>query len=204
MNNEVKQSILLRYLSSRSALENIIVPIVLYSVIFWCFGAGWAVISTAIYGVCIALFREGESTLSVVLLLLFSGGCHYAFSQGFTPFGITQESVFLSASSALGMLIILSIYSLMNRPMIKGLAESGLPYLKTLPIRETALYHRVWHEVSIVWIIAQLFKLLVVLIWAYEGSKSLNMIVFLLSWPYTVVLIAFSVKWPKKRWKRAV
>ncbi|WP_298774087.1 hypothetical protein [uncultured Shewanella sp.] len=204
MNNEVKQNMFLRYLSSRSALENIMVPIILYTVMFWCFGAGWAVISTAIYGVCVALIRKGENTLSVVLLLLFSGGCHYAFSKGFTPFGITQESVFLSVSSAVSMLVILSAYSLVNRPMIKGLAESGLPYLKTLPISETALYHRVWHEVSMVWIIAQAIKLLVVLIWAQEGNKSLDMIVFLFSWPYTVALIAFSVKWPKKRWQRAL
>lgn len=202
--NEVKQNILLRYLTSRSALETIIVPIMLYSAVFWSIGAGWAVISTAIYGVFIALIRQGDNTLSVVLLLLFSGGCHYAFSEGFTPFGITQESVFLSVSGAFSMLVILSAYSLMNRPMIKSLAESGLPYLKTLPIRETALYHRVWHEVSMVWIIAQIVKFIVVLVWVHEGGHSVDTIVFLFSWPYTVVLIVFSVKWPKTRWKRAL
>ncbi|WP_299491647.1 hypothetical protein [uncultured Shewanella sp.] len=202
--NEVKRNIFLRYLTSRSALENIIVPIVLYSVAFWSMGAGWAVISTAVYGGVIALMRQGDNTLSVVLLLLFSGGCHYAFSKGFTPFGITQESVFLSVSSAFSMLVILSAYSLMNRPMIKLLAESGLPYLKTLPIRETALYHRVWHEVSMVWIMAQIVKFIVVLVWSHESSHSLNTMVFLFSWPYTVALIAFSVKWPQIRWKRAL
>ncbi|MCL1123239.1 hypothetical protein [Shewanella surugensis] len=202
--NESNQSHLLRYLTSRNALETILFPIVIYSLLFWSLGAGWAVIGTAAYGVCVALIREENSSISVVLLLLFSGGFHYAFSKGFTPLGISEESVFLSVTSALTTIVVFSVYSIINRPIIRVLAESGMPQLKSLPIHGTRLYNRVWHEVSLVWIIATIFKLLAVLVCYKEGLNSMDFLVFLFSWPYTLALIAFSVKWPKKRWQHDV
>lgn len=202
MSHKSTQNHLVLYLKSRNAIETIILPIVIYSLVFWTLGAGWALILTGVYGVLSMLFGRQSRSVSVVILLLFSGAFHYLYLSGFKPLGIKDESVFLSLSGALTIIVVFSFYSLMNRPIIQVLAESGMPRLKTLPFYGSPLYLRVWHEVSLVWIIAKLIKLLIVFICYRVNVKGIEEIVFLFSWPFTLCLIVFSVKWPKWRWQR--
>ncbi|CAG9001592.1 MAG: hypothetical protein CENE_03615 [Candidatus Celerinatantimonas neptuna] len=192
----------LNYLRSPIALETIIFPIILNTLIFWVWGAGSALLVTIIYGGLIELRRKEGRSVSIILLLLCSGAFHYLYLKGFRPFGIHSEAVILSLSSALSVVIIFGIYSLINRPILQVFAEQAAPHLRTLDVSTKPLYRRVWHEISIVWIVINILKLFVIYGAYCCHFSHLKTLIFVCGWPLTVFLIALSFQWPKWRWRR--
>ncbi|MDY4323964.1 hypothetical protein SOV88_06740 [Pectobacterium brasiliense] len=95
-----------RYLVSRDALLTIIIPVVMYNIAFLQWGAGVALLITAIYSGVLQLISRWQGYLPIIALILVSGLSHYLYLEGVILFDIHQESVFLSVSGAISTVII--------------------------------------------------------------------------------------------------
>ncbi|MEF9678283.1 hypothetical protein ABRQ00_05610 [Pectobacterium aroidearum] len=189
-----------RYLRSRDALLTIIIPVILYNIAFLQWGAGIALLITAIYSGVLQLFSRWQGYLPIIALILVSGLSHYLYLKGVMLLGIHQESVFLSISGALSTVIIFAIYSIKGRPVIQILAEQATPDLKTLPVYGTPQYVRVWNEVSLVWILVYLVKAIIIYLLSLQPGLPMDTLVLISGWPLTLLLVIFSFRWPKHRW----
>lgn len=189
-----------RYLRSRDALLTIIIPVILYNIAFLQWGAGIALLITAIYSGVLQLFSRWQGYLPIIALILVSGLSHYLYLEGVMLLGIHQESVFLSISGALSTVIVFAIYSIKGRPVIQILAEQATPDLKTLPVYGTPQYVRVWNEVSLVWILVYLVKAIIIYLLSLQPGLPMDTLVLISGWPLTLLLVIFSFRWPKHRW----
>lgn len=206
---------LLHYLCSRRGLSDIVIPLVLYNLALYFWGAGIALICTTLWG-AVLLFttrkqhiqdKQGKQdtgqagVFSVVILILLTGLSHFAYRYDPQLFPVQPENVFLSLSTALLTIIVFAIYALLGRPVIRSLAEQAMPRLHSLPVFGTPLYNRVWHEVSLIWIAALAAKFIIILALYHSGSAHLDISLLLMGWPLTLLLIFFSIKWPRHRWQ---
>lgn len=191
-----------RYLISRDALLTIIIPVIIYNIAFLLWGAGSALLITAIYSGILQLFSRWQGYLPIIALILVSGLSHYLYLEGIMLLGIHQESVFLSISGALSTVIIFTIYSIKGRPVIQILAEQATPDLKTLPVYGTPQYVRVWNEVSLVWILVYLVKAIIIYLLSRQPGLPMDTLVLISGWPLTLLLVIFSFRWPKHRWTK--
>lgn len=191
------------YLLSTEARLTIIIPIVIYNLAFWFSGAGTALLLTACYSGLLELFSKQAKSLSIIALILISGSAHFLYLNGFTFFGIEQESVFLSVGGSITVIFVFSFYAIIGRPVIRTQAENALPSLKQSPFYGTAKYDRVWQEVSFVWIIAYGLKGVLVVLLSQDMPTYANSAVFFGAWPLTLLLIVFSYYWPDFRWSSA-
>ncbi|MDE9486005.1 hypothetical protein [Xenorhabdus bovienii] len=199
--NQQKPMTIWHYLLSRDALMTIIIPIVLYNIIFWIMGAGIAVLMVALYSGGVQLFSRRKGSLAIIVLIMVSGVSHYLYLHGYALFNISQENVFLSISGALSVVVVFSFYSFMGQPVVQTMAEQAMSRLKDIPAYGTALYARVWHEVSIVWILVFLLKAFGVYMLSRQNSVPIDTIIFIGGWPLTLLMVMFSFRWPKYRWK---
>ncbi|CAM3924295.1 hypothetical protein VA7868_03184 [Vibrio aerogenes CECT 7868] len=193
------------YLNSGEARMMIIVPLILYYVAFAVWGAGMALLVTAVYSGGAELWRrrqggDRQGSLSIIALILVSGLSHYLYLEGYRVPGMAREGVFLSVSGALSVVVVFSFYSLAGRPVIRSLAEQAMPRMKTLPHYGSPKYVRVWQEVSLVWIVIYCIKACVVWGLSREGSIPMSPVILIAGWPLTIAMIAFSIRWPKYRW----
>ncbi|QUX98147.1 hypothetical protein C0J08_11735 [Marinomonas sp. CT5] len=188
------------YFLSPEARLTIIVPVVLYNITFWYFGAGSALLVTAFYSGLLEIFSKQSRSLSIIALILISGSAHFLYLNGYTFFGIKQESVFLSVGGSITVILVFCFYSLIGRPVVRTQAENALPSLKQSPFYGTEKYSRVWQEVSLVWIIVYGLKGIVVVLLSQDMPSYVDTAVFLDAWPLTLLLIAFSYYWPSFRW----
>ncbi|WP_108649572.1 hypothetical protein [Dongshaea marina] len=188
------------YLLSRDARMTIILPIIIYNASFWLWSAGAALVLTALYSGVVELYAKERSSLSIVLLILVSGVCHYLYLHGYTLLGIRQESVFLSVSGALSVVVVFMFYSFIGRPFIRGLAEKSMPRLKTIPAYGTPAYSKVWRELSFLWIVIYLIKAVFIYQVSYHKGLPVELFVLLAGWPLTLAMVFFSFYWPKYRW----
>ncbi|XYQ55600.1 hypothetical protein ACS91J_04020 [Pectobacterium carotovorum] len=189
-----------QYLRSRDALLTIIMPMLIYNIAFWLGGAGVALLTTAVYSAALQYFSRQKGTLAIIGLILMSGFSHYLYLKGYNLLGIEHESVFLSISGAVSMVVVFGFYSLRGRPVIRALAEQATPTLKTLPVYDTPLYSRVWHEISLVWILVYLLKAIVIYTLSNSPQLPMDLIVLISGWPITLIMVTFSFQWPKYRW----
>ncbi|MBN3144094.1 hypothetical protein [Pectobacterium brasiliense] len=189
-----------RYLVSRDALLTIIIPVVMYNIAFLQWGAGVALLITAIYSGVLQLISRWQGYLPIIALILVSGLSHYLYLEGIILFDIHQESVFLSVSGAISTVIIFTIYSIKGHPVIQTLAEQATPALKTLPVYSTPQYVRVWNEVSLVWILVYLVKAIIIYLLSRQPGLPMDTLVLISGWPLTLLLVIFSFRWPKYRW----
>ncbi|CDG98189.1 conserved membrane hypothetical protein [Xenorhabdus bovienii str. puntauvense] len=199
--NQQKPMTIWHYLLSRDALMTIIIPIVLYNIMFWVMGTGIAVLMVALYSGGVQLFSRRRGSLAIIVLIMVSGVSHYLYLHGYALFNISKENVFLSISGALSVVVVFSFYSFMGQPVVQTMAEQAMPRLKDIPAYGTALYARVWHEVSIVWILVFLLKAFGVYMLSCQNSVSIDTIIFIGGWPLTLLMVMFSFRWPKYRWK---
>ncbi|MEY4922664.1 MAG: hypothetical protein ACRCUG_03550 [Yersinia sp. (in: enterobacteria)] len=188
------------YLSSRDARITIIIPIMLYNIVFWWGGAGVALLVTALYSGTVELLNKRSGSLSVIALILVSGFSHYLYLHGYAPFAIKKENVFIAVSGAASVVMVFGIYSLMGRPVIRTLAEQAMPRLKNIPAYGTPQYARAWHEVSIAWLLVFLLKAVGVYVLSRREDLPLDTIIFMTGWPLTLLMVLFSFYWPKYRW----
>lgn len=188
------------YLLSRQARLTIIVPLILYNLAFWWLGAGAALIITACYSAGLELICKKTGSLAIIALILVSGSIHYLYLRGYHLFGIEQEGVLLSIGGSLSVIIVFGIYSLLGRPVIRTQAENAMPRLTELPVYGTSTYSAVWQEISLIWIITYALKALVLIHLSEASPANINGYVFLGAWPLTLVMIAFSIYWPRFRW----
>ncbi|CAI1176724.1 Uncharacterised protein [Serratia quinivorans] len=188
------------YLLSRDARITIITPIVLYNLAFWWGGAGIALLVTALYSGVVELLNKRGGSLSVIALILVSGFSHYLYLHGYAPFAIKKENVFLAVSGALSVVGVFGFYSLVGRPMIRTLAEQAMPMLKSIPAYGTPQYAKVWHEVSLAWILVFLLKAVGVYVLSQRQDVPVDTIIFMGGWPLTLLMVLFSFYWPKYRW----
>ncbi|MEQ9903576.1 hypothetical protein [Pectobacterium aroidearum] len=189
-----------QYLRSRDALLTIIMPIVIYNIAFWQGGAGVALLITAVYSGVLQYFSRQKGSLAIIALILMSGFSHYLYLKGYNLLGIEHESVFLSISGAVSMVVVFGFYSLRGRPVIRTLAEQATPTLKTLPVYDTPLYAKVWHEISLCWILVYLLKAIMIYTLSTFPQLPMDLIVIISGWPITLMMVAFSFQWPKYRW----
>ncbi|OTA14406.1 hypothetical protein Xvie_03730 [Xenorhabdus vietnamensis] len=199
--NQQKPMTIWHYLLSRDALMTIIVPLALYNIMFWIMGVGIAVLAVALYSGGIQLVSRQRSSLAIVVLIMISGGSHYLYLHGYTLFNISKENVFLSVSGALSVVVVFSFYSLMRQPIIQTIAEQAMPRLKSIPAYGTALYTRVWHEVTIAWVLVFSLKAIGIYILSRQSNVPIDVIIFISGWPLTFLMVLFSFRWPKYRWK---
>jgi len=193
----------LNYLFSRAALMNIVLPLVLYYVGFYLFDIGVALILSAAWAVFLAIqVKNRQTTLSVALMILLSGACHYLFLQHPAWLPIQQEDVFLSITGSLTVVVVFLFYSLRGQPVIQKFAEQARPQLTELSIYGSPQYQRVWQEISLAWVIIYLFKAILIYLLYHFNNTSLSLILFIASWPLTISMIFFSVRWPRYRWHR--
>ncbi|MBH2547223.1 hypothetical protein I5Q23_20130 [Serratia marcescens] len=188
------------YLMSRDACITIITPIVLYNIAFWWGGAGFALLLTAIYSGAVEIFNKRSGSLSVIALILVSGVSHYLYLRGYAPFAVKKENVFLAVSGASSVVVVFGFYSLVGKPMIRTLAEQAMPRLKDIPVYGTAQYAKVWHEVSLAWILVFLLKAVGVYGLSMREDLPVDTIIFICGWPLTLLMVLFSFYWPKYRW----
>jgi hypothetical protein len=172
----------------------------LYNIAFWAFGAGAALLLTACYSGLLELFSKQAKSLSIIALILTSGSAHFLYLNGFTFFGIKQESVFLSVGGSITVIVVFCFYSLIGRPIVRTLAENALPSLKQSSFYGTVKYDRVWQEVSLAWIIVYALKGVLVVLLSQDMPTYADSAVFFGAWPLTLLLIAFSYYWPSFRW----
>ena len=188
------------YLLSKQARLTIIVPLILYNLAFWWLGAGTALVITACYSAGLELICKHTGSLAIIALILVSGSIHYLYLQGYHLFGIAQEGVLLSIGGSLSVILVFGIYSLLGRPVIRTQAENAMPRLTELPVYGTRAYSTVWQEISLVWIIIYALKALLLIHLSKTSPADTNGYVFLSAWPLTLVMIAFSIYWPRFRW----
>ncbi|MGO2513520.1 hypothetical protein [Marinomonas polaris] len=199
-----KKSIgVMSYLLSPEARLTIIIPIFLYNIAFWYFGAGPALLVTACYSGLLEILSKQPKSLSIIALILISGSAHFLYLNGYSFFGIEQESVFLSVGGSITVIVVFCFYSLIGRPVVRTQAENALPSLKQSPFYGTKKYNRVWQEVSLAWIIAYGIKGIIVVMLSQDMPTYANSAVFFGAWPLTLLLIAFSYYWPSFRWSFA-
>ncbi|AUH01473.1 hypothetical protein CWC46_17655 [Prodigiosinella confusarubida] len=191
-----------RYLSSRAALLNIIIPLALYNGALYFSGAGMALLVSAIWaGVLAVLSGDRQATLSVALMILLSGASHYVFLLHPAWLPIQREAVFLALSGALTVTVVFLCYSLRGRPIVRTLAEQAIPTLTTLSVYGTPAYARVWQEVSLAWVTVYLLKAALIYGLYRLTSTWLDAFLLLAGWPLTLAMIFFSFRWPRYRWR---
>ncbi|MFW5404935.1 hypothetical protein [Pectobacterium carotovorum] len=78
----------------------------MYNIAFLQWGAGVALLITAIYSGVLQLISRWQGYLPIIALILVSGLSHYLYLEGVILFDIHQESVFLSVSGAISTVII--------------------------------------------------------------------------------------------------
>lgn len=192
----------LHYLRSRSAMLNIVIPLVLYYGALYSMGIGSALVVSAAWATFLVLKnRDRQATLAIVLMILLSGCCHYFFLRQPAWLPVQREDVFLSLTSALTVAVVFLFYSLRGTPVILTLAEQARPELTTLSIYGTPTYRRVWQEISLTWIVVYFGKALLVYLLYHFQSPLLNPSLLVVGWPLTLVMIFFSVRWPRYRWQ---
>ncbi|KLU15818.1 MULTISPECIES: hypothetical protein [Xenorhabdus] len=192
----------LHYLHSRAALLNIIIPLALYYGVLYLIGIGTALLASAVWAAFLALqSKNRQATLAIVLMILLSGLCHYLFLYHFALLPVQREDVFLSLNGALTVAVVFLFYSLRGEPVIRTLAEQARPQLKTLNIYGSPVYFRVWQEMSLMWIVVYLCKAILVYLLYRLHNPLLDIFLFVVGWPLVLVMIFFSVRWPRYRWQ---
>ncbi|WP_337969481.1 hypothetical protein [Vibrio pectenicida] len=187
------------YLLSHEARMTIIIPILLYNIVFWVLGAGPALIITACYSAMFEVFSQRTGSLSIIALILISGCVHYLYLHGYRFFKIGEESVLLSVGGSLSVILVFGFYSFIGRPVVRIQAENALPRLTQLPVYGTPKYAQVWQEVSIAWIFAYAVKALLVVMLSSDLPNYADYFVFIGAWPLTIAMIIFSFYWPSFR-----
>ncbi|WP_340620614.1 hypothetical protein [Xenorhabdus siamensis] len=191
------------YLLSRDALMTIIIPIVLYNLVFHLGGVGAALLLTTLYSILLKFISKTKGIWVVIVLMLVSGINHFLYIHGYTLFDIKQEEVFRSVSSAASLVSVFCFYSLIGKPAARTMAEQAMPRLKMSTVYGTPLYVRVWHEVSIAWIFVYSLKTVGLYFFSNRKGFPIDDFIFFCGHPLTLLMIIFSYYWPKYRWKKA-
>ncbi|PHM67798.1 hypothetical protein Xsto_00088 [Xenorhabdus stockiae] len=190
-----------RYLISRDVMLNMIIPIILYHVAFSVGGVSTALLLTTIYSVILKIISKTQSLWVVIALLLVSGLSHYLYIHGYTLFDKKLEEVFGSISSAASLVAVFCFYSLIGKPAAKTMAEQAMPGLKTISVYGKPIYDRVWHEVSIAWILVYLSKAIGIYLLANRAGFPIDTMITFCGTPLTILMILFSFYWPRYRWR---
>lgn len=192
----------LQYLISRAAMLNLVVPLVLYYGALYSVSIGAALLVSAAWAVFLAVQSNNrQATLSVVLMILLSGLCHYLFLRHPAWLPVQREDAFLSITGAFTIAVVFLFYSLCGTPVIQTFAEQARPQLTTLNIYGTPIYRRVWQEISLTWIAVYLGKAVLIYLLYHFHNSSLNTSLLVVSWPLMLTMIFFSVRWPRYRWQ---
>lgn len=195
----------LHYLSSRAAMLNIVVPLVLYNGALYSVGIDAALLVSAAWAAFLALQSNNrQATLSVVLMVLLAGFCHLLFLRHPAWLPVQREDVFLSLSGAVTVAVVFLFYALRGKPVIQTFAEQARPQLTTLTIYGTPTYRRVWQEISLTWIAVYFGKAMLIYLLYHFHSTSLNTSLLVVGWPLMLAMIFFSVRWPRYRWQAKV
>lgn len=196
----------LHYLCSRAALLNVVIPVVLYNGALYLFNIDVAMLASAIWACIIAIqSKNRKATLSVALMILLAGACHYLFVHHPTWLPVQREDAFLSLSSATTVVVVFLFYSLCGQPVIQTLAEQARPQLTEMSIYGSPAYLRVWQEISLTWIVIYLLKAIsVYILYHSQHGSLLNYFLLFASWPLMLFMIFFSVRWPRYRWHTKV
>ncbi|MFH1190221.1 MAG: hypothetical protein V1682_05975 [Candidatus Omnitrophota bacterium] len=104
-------------------------------------------------------------------------------------------------SALYGLIFLISL--LFPRSLIQLLAEaSGAAIPDT--IRNSPYYVKAWRIVTVVWGVTFILLAVILAVLKMGSLKSVVVVDILASWPPTVVLVAFTVLFPRWYWKRTI
>ncbi len=177
------------------------IPIAIFLVLNSSHGLTTAYISTFFWSLFCQLYFRVIKKISdaISLILLLYSTCKLIFIY-FVPVKIllTYSTIF-----GCGIYCILIVtLNLHNKPLLQLFAEKGNPAMLDWEFRKNPLYSKVWKETSNIWLLAFVIKAFIIYISLIFLTPNLGYIYIVMGTPFTILLIALSIWYPKHKWEK--
>lgn len=188
-NNPV--NLILSLLFNRSAMLSMIVPAMLYVVVYRYLGLSAAVLITGLYGLGISLVLKSLGYLALAFALF---GLVEVVIVTLAPAAWLVDLVYFKmVLGAVQSVLIFMVFAILGKPIPQLFAEAGQPDLLNWSFSKTAAYRRVWQQASAIWVLGYSIKALI-LWWQYPISESTVAVLNVaLGWPVHASLLVISV-----------
>ncbi|MDF2154572.1 hypothetical protein [Vibrio sp. CAU 1672] len=100
--------------------------------------------------------------------------------------------------------LVFLLFALVNKPLPRLFAEVAQPDLKQWDFSQAVHYQRIWHEVSMVWVLGYLGKATVFIAFHPLNESDLAILTIILGWPLHVGLLMFSVPYVNFRFQKYI
>nr|WP_284694832.1 hypothetical protein [Photobacterium galatheae] len=179
----------------------ILLPSLLYLVVYHYADLRWAVAAASVYGVVMTFLRRDLGLISLAFAL---SGLIELFIIAIVPRGLIAEAVlFKIALGSLSTAVVFIVFSLLKQPIPMLIAEVSTPSLKESRETMNVPSLTTWQQVSSIWIVSNLVKCIFLLSRDSVSERDLAAYTVILGWPLYVVLIVISVWLVSQSYKNA-
>ncbi|KDM93471.1 DUF3159 domain-containing protein [Photobacterium galatheae] len=193
--------IVFRLITSRDSMLTILLPSLLYLVVYHYADLRWAVAAASVYGVVMTFLRRDLGLISLAFAL---SGLIELFIIAIVPRGLIAEAVlFKIALGSLSTAVVFIVFSLLKQPIPMLIAEVSTPSLKESRETMNVPSLTTWQQVSSIWIVSNLVKCIFLLSRDSVSERDLAAYTVILGWPLYVVLIVISVWLVSQSYKNA-
>lgn len=188
------ESNLIRFLTTKQSIVNILFPIIIYSISFYYMNIDSAILLSAAYAVIILLIDRKQAKLPILLLLIITGFFQYSYDIGLFTLHIKNEGVFLAIMNSITLSVIFFLYTFFKYPIIRIFAEMGSFFSKPLNEKNK----KPWVNISYIWVVVYLAKAIVIFIVNKNLPLETSSLVYITSWPLTIFMVYISIKYIKQ------
>ncbi len=189
--NSDSLKIIKQILFNRDAVLSMILPALLYGLVYHYFGLVEAVIVSGLYAGCSSFFLKSAKFIVFVFSVF---GLIEICLIGLLPEKWLVDTIFIkSVIGALQTAIVFLVFSLLGKPVPKLFAEVASPELKEWDFSTTKAYLNIWQKVSYTWVAVYVAKAMLFIAFYPMTTDSLVTFNLVLGWPLYLGLIAFSV-----------
>ncbi|MCE2572922.1 hypothetical protein [Motilimonas eburnea] len=198
-NNPAK--LIFSLLFNRSAMLSMIVPALLYILVYRYVGLSAAVLVTGFYGLGISFVLKSLGYIALAFALF---GLLEVVIVTLAPAEWLVDLVYFKMLlGALQSMLIFVVFALLGKPIPRLFAEAGQPDLLAWPFSKTATYRRIWQQASAIWVLGYATKALVLWLLYPMSEATVATLNVALGWPIHASLLVLSVLFVHHQFARA-
>lgn len=193
--------VIYRLIASRDSLLTILLPSILYLIVYQYLSLISAVAATSVYGLLITLIRQ---ELGLIALAFALSGMIELIIVAFVPQEVFVEAVvFKLVLGSLSTASVFLVFSLLKKPIPMLVAEISTPALKESRESMDIPSLMTWQKVNGIWVFSYLSKSVFLLSSGPISESELAGYTLALGWPLHVGLLMVSVWFINNNCKRA-
>ncbi|MFC3024857.1 hypothetical protein ACFODT_13635 [Vibrio zhugei] len=180
-----------RLVRSKESILTILIPSILYLLVYHEVGLIYAIVGCAIYGIAVTLVHRQLGMISLAFAL--SGIIELMIIALLPPNAVVEAIQYKVALSAVSTAGVFFFFALARKPIPMLIAEISCPELQRKRLLTGSPSLNRWQQVNSVWLVGYLLKSVLFLTHTQLSQQQLVTYTLLSGWPLYAVLIFASV-----------